>query len=86
MLRLALLLILVAPAYAGLDCDENEAIKDLEAFAKTKVDAKINDPNHDWSTTLGLAKAMDVAGIDRVVVSDHVVFHRKTSGVEEHLG
>ncbi len=33
-----------------------------------------DDPNHDWSATLGLAKAMDVAGIDRVVVSDHVVF------------
>jgi probable F420-dependent oxidoreductase len=32
------------------------------------------DPDHDWSTTLGLATAMDVAGIDRVVVSDHVVF------------
>jgi probable F420-dependent oxidoreductase len=33
-----------------------------------------DDPSHDWSATLGLAKAMDVAGIDRVVVSDHVVF------------
>jgi probable F420-dependent oxidoreductase len=33
-----------------------------------------NDPNHDWSNTLGLATAMDDAGIDRVVVSDHVVF------------
>jgi probable F420-dependent oxidoreductase len=33
-----------------------------------------DDPDHDWSTTLGLAKVMDVAGIDRVVVSDHVVF------------
>jgi probable F420-dependent oxidoreductase len=33
-----------------------------------------DDPNHDWSTTLGLATAMDAAGIDRVVVSDHVVF------------
>jgi probable F420-dependent oxidoreductase len=33
-----------------------------------------DDPDHDWSTTLGLATAMDVAGIDRVVVSDHVVF------------
>jgi probable F420-dependent oxidoreductase len=33
-----------------------------------------DDPNHDWSTTLRLATAMDVAGIDRVVVSDHVVF------------
>ncbi|MGH3640700.1 MAG: TIGR03619 family F420-dependent LLM class oxidoreductase [Mycobacterium sp.] len=33
-----------------------------------------DDPDHDWSATLGLARAMDVAGIDRVVVSDHVVF------------
>ena len=33
-----------------------------------------DDPNHDWSATLGLARAMDAAGIDRVVVSDHVVF------------
>lgn len=33
-----------------------------------------DDPNHDWSATLGLATAMDAAGIDRVVVSDHVVF------------
>jgi probable F420-dependent oxidoreductase len=32
------------------------------------------DPDHDWSNTLGLATAMDDAGIDRVVVSDHVVF------------
>ena len=33
-----------------------------------------DDPDHDWSSTLGLATAMDVAGIDRLVVSDHVVF------------
>jgi probable F420-dependent oxidoreductase len=33
-----------------------------------------DDPAHDWSATLGLARAMDAAGIDRVVVSDHVVF------------
>jgi probable F420-dependent oxidoreductase len=33
-----------------------------------------DDPGHDWSATLGLASAMDEAGIDRVVVSDHVVF------------
>jgi probable F420-dependent oxidoreductase len=33
-----------------------------------------DDPNHDWSATLALAAAMDTAGIDRVVVSDHVVF------------
>lgn len=33
-----------------------------------------DDPDHDWTTTLGLTRAMDAAGIDRVVVSDHVVF------------
>jgi probable F420-dependent oxidoreductase len=33
-----------------------------------------DDPAHDWSASLGLARAMDAAGIDRVVVSDHVVF------------
>jgi probable F420-dependent oxidoreductase len=32
------------------------------------------DPAHDWNTTLESARAMDAAGIDRVVVSDHVVF------------
>jgi probable F420-dependent oxidoreductase len=31
-------------------------------------------PHHDWPATLQAAQAMDVAGIDRVVVSDHVVF------------
>ncbi|MGA5545130.1 TIGR03619 family F420-dependent LLM class oxidoreductase [Mycobacterium sp. NPDC051198] len=33
-----------------------------------------DDPDHDWSSTLALGRAMDAAGIDRVVVSDHVVF------------
>lgn len=33
-----------------------------------------DDPNPDWNTTLDTARAMDAAGIDRVVVSDHVVF------------
>jgi probable F420-dependent oxidoreductase len=33
-----------------------------------------DDPNHDWSTTLDTARAMDAAGVDRVVVSDHLVF------------
>jgi probable F420-dependent oxidoreductase len=32
------------------------------------------DPAHDWNSTLESARAMDAAGIDRVVVSDHVVF------------
>ena len=31
-------------------------------------------PHHDWPATLALAGAMDVAGADRLVVSDHVVF------------
>lgn len=33
-----------------------------------------DDPQHDWGTTLALGRAMDIAGVDRVVVSDHVVF------------
>jgi probable F420-dependent oxidoreductase len=33
-----------------------------------------NDPGEDWSATLETARAMDAAGVDRVVVSDHVVF------------
>lgn len=33
-----------------------------------------DDPGHDWGTTLALGRAMDAAGVDRVVVSDHVVF------------
>ena len=31
-------------------------------------------PDHDWPATLTLARAMDAAGVDRVAVSDHVVF------------
>ena len=31
-------------------------------------------PQHDWRATLEFARAMDTAGVDRVVVSDHVVF------------
>ena len=31
-------------------------------------------PQHDWRAMLDMARAMDVAGVDRVVVSDHVVF------------
>ncbi|MHA7652696.1 TIGR03619 family F420-dependent LLM class oxidoreductase [Mycobacterium sp. ML4] len=33
-----------------------------------------DDPYVDWNATLGTARAMDAAGVDRVVVSDHVVF------------
>ena len=33
-----------------------------------------NRPNQDWGPTLDAARAMDAAGVDRVVVSDHVVF------------
>ena len=33
-----------------------------------------DDAFHDWSTTLSMTRAMDAAGVDRVVVSDHLVF------------
>lgn len=33
-----------------------------------------DDPNTDWNATLDTARAMDAAGVDRVVVSDHLVF------------
>ncbi len=33
-----------------------------------------DDPGQDWGATLALGAAMDAAGVDRVVVSDHVVF------------
>lgn len=33
-----------------------------------------DDPDHDWDATLALGAAMDAAGVDRVVISDHVVF------------
>ena len=33
-----------------------------------------DDPAFDWASTLETARAMDAAGVDRVVVSDHLVF------------
>lgn len=33
-----------------------------------------DQPDQDWRVTLDTARAMDAAGVDRVVVSDHVVF------------
>jgi probable F420-dependent oxidoreductase len=33
-----------------------------------------NQPDEDWNAILQTARAMDAAGVDRVVVSDHVVF------------
>jgi probable F420-dependent oxidoreductase len=33
-----------------------------------------DDPDQDWNATLDLARAMDAVGVDRVVVSDHLVF------------
>lgn len=33
-----------------------------------------DDPNQDWNATLAMARAMDAVGVDRVVVSDHLVF------------
>jgi probable F420-dependent oxidoreductase len=33
-----------------------------------------DDANQDWNATLDMGRAMDEAGVDRVVVSDHLVF------------
>ena len=33
-----------------------------------------DDPNQDWNATLEMARVMDAVGVDRVVVSDHLVF------------
>lgn len=43
---------------------------ELSLYLTTYTDG----PQHDWRATLELAQAMDAAGVDRVVVSDHVVF------------
>jgi probable F420-dependent oxidoreductase len=43
---------------------------ELSLYLTTYTDG----PHHDWSATLEYARAMDTAGVDRVVVSDHVVF------------
>jgi probable F420-dependent oxidoreductase len=43
---------------------------ELSLYLKTYTDG----PQHDWRATLDAASAMDVAGVDRVVVSDHLVF------------
>ena len=43
---------------------------ELSLYLTTYTDA----PQHDWHATLDLAEAMDTAGIDRLVVSDHLVF------------
>lgn len=42
----------------------------LSLYLRTFSDS----PEEDWAATLNTAQAMDVAGVDRVVVSDHVVF------------
>jgi probable F420-dependent oxidoreductase len=42
----------------------------LSVLLRTYTD----DADHDWRRTLGLTQAMDAAGVDRVVVSDHLVF------------
>jgi len=42
----------------------------LSLYLTTYTDA----PQHDWRATLQLAQAMDTAGVDRLVVSDHLVF------------
>ncbi|OBG57621.1 TIGR03619 family F420-dependent LLM class oxidoreductase [Mycobacterium sp. E735] len=46
---------------------------EISLYLRTFTDG----PQHDWRATLAMARAMDVAGIDRVVVSDHVVFGEK---------
>lgn len=33
-----------------------------------------DEPGFDWAATLDMGRAMDTAGVDRVVVSDHLVF------------
>src|SRR5689334_12536314 len=33
-----------------------------------------DDPNQDWNATLEMARVLDAAGVDRVMVSDHLVF------------
>ncbi|MFI5507588.1 TIGR03619 family F420-dependent LLM class oxidoreductase [Mycobacterium sp. NPDC051804] len=43
---------------------------ELSLYLTTYTDA----PHHDWRATLDLAQAMDTAGVDRLVVSDHLVF------------
>jgi probable F420-dependent oxidoreductase len=43
---------------------------EISLYLRTYTD----DANTDWNETLDLARAMDAAGIDRVVVSDHLVF------------
>jgi probable F420-dependent oxidoreductase len=43
---------------------------ELSLYLQTFTDG----PHHDWRATLEFARAMDTAGVDRVVVSDHVVF------------
>jgi probable F420-dependent oxidoreductase len=43
---------------------------ELSLYLQTFTDG----PQHDWRRTLAYACAMDEAGVDRVVVSDHVVF------------
>ena len=47
-----------------------------------------DDSNYDWAATLATARAMDAAGVDRVVVSDHVVFgeHLEAYGRPESGG
>ena len=43
---------------------------ELSLYLTTYTDG----PHHDWRATLDLARAMDEAGVDRLVVSDHLVF------------
>lgn len=47
-LPIVVILALAAPAYAGLDCDDQVAIKDLEAFAKDRSKAAPLQQNYSW--------------------------------------
>ncbi len=55
---------------------------ELSLYLGTFTDA----PQHDWRATLDLARAMDEAGVDRLVVSDHVVFGENLDAYAEPQG
>lgn len=52
--------------------------EDVDAVRRPEISLYLptftDGPDHDWPATLELARAMDAAGADRLVVSDHVVF------------
>lgn len=54
------------------------ASEDVTAVRRPEISLYLptftDGPDHDWQATLGIARAMEAAGADRLVVSDHVVF------------